>query len=313
MAWTTANIPDLSGRTAVVTGANSGLGLESAKALAGAGAHVVLAARNPEKTADAVATILTAHPGASLEVVPLDLGSQAGVKAAAAAIRDSHGAVDILMNNAGLMAMPDGRTEDGFETQLGVNHLGHWTLTAELMPALLAARAARVVTVTSVARLNGKPVNPDNPNLEREFEEWKAYGQSKLANMYFALGLQRDFTRAGVRAASLAAHPGISHTDLQKRTVREGGGGTSGPRWESIAERRGLPADRGALSQLRAATDPRARGGSLYGPRWGVTGDAVRRPILTRRSAMRRIDSLWAVSESMTGVALDVRAASLSL
>lgn len=306
MAWTTANIPSLTGKTAVVTGANGGLGLESVKALAGAGAHVVMAARSPQKPEIAVAEILAAYPDASLEVVPLDLASQSAVKAAAAAIVAAHPTVDILLNNAGLMAMPEGRTADGYETQFGVNHLGHWTFTAKLLPSLIAEPAARVVTTTSIARHQGKPVNPENPHLEGEYEEWKAYGQSKLANLVFALGLQRDFAAAGVAAISLAAHPGLSHTDLQKRTVRDGGGDASGPAWEERAEKWGMPAWRGALPQLRAATDPRAKGGEFYGPATAVRGNAVRLHLYTRSRLLAQVENLWTISQNITGIALDV-------
>lgn len=307
MAWTAAKIPSLIGKTAVITGANGGLGLESAKALAGAGAHVIMAARSPEKSERALAEIRAQYPDASVAVVPLDLASQVSVKDAAATIVAAHPRVDILLNNAGLMALPEGRTANGYEKQWGVNHLGHWTFTAELLPSLLRAPDARVVTVTSIARHQGKPVNPQNPNLEGEYEEWKAYGQSKLANLIFALGLQRDFAAAGVSAMSLAAHPGLSHTDLQKRTVREGGGGVSGPAWEARAARWGMPAWRGALPQLRAATDPRAKGGAFYGPALGVRGNAIRLPFYTRSRLLKHVDTLWGVSEDMTGVALDVK------
>jgi NAD(P)-dependent dehydrogenase (short-subunit alcohol dehydrogenase family) len=152
MTWTESDIPDLSGRTAVVTGANGGLGLQSALALAGAGAHVVLAARDPAKTTTAVARIVQRYPAASLEVVPLDLGDLSSVAAAADKVLAGHERVDILMNNAGVMAMPQRTTVDGFEMQFGVDHLGHWAFTAHLLPALLRAPSARVVTVTSTAR-----------------------------------------------------------------------------------------------------------------------------------------------------------------
>ncbi len=303
MPWTTASIPDQTGRTAVVTGANGGLGLETARALAGAGAHVVMAARNQEKAAVAHDDILGSHAEASLEIVPLDLGSLASVANAAATITDRHDRVDILVNNAGVMAMPERRTEDGFEMQFGTNHLGHWALTAHLLPALLAADAARVVTVTSTAHHFGRAVDPDNPNLEGEYGPWKAYGQSKLANYHFALGLQEEFERHGTRAISLVAHPGLSHTDLQKRTAREGGA-SSGHFWSRMAANTGMSAAEGALPQLRAATDPEARGGEMYAPRFIQTGPPVRRPIV-RPGNDTAIATLWEVSERLTGLSLD--------
>ncbi|HEU5084170.1 MAG TPA: SDR family NAD(P)-dependent oxidoreductase, partial [Acidimicrobiales bacterium] len=179
--WTEADIPDLSGRVAVVTGANGGLGLETARALAAHGAHVVMAARDQAKAAAAEQDIRRQVPDASLEIVPLDLGDQASVTQAASTTVDRHPHVDILVNNAGVMAMPEGRTVDGFEVQLGVNHLGHWTLTAGLLPSVLRAaddgRRPRVVTVTSVARFTGTPIDPRNPHLEGKYEAWTAYGQ----------------------------------------------------------------------------------------------------------------------------------------
>lgn len=309
MTWTANDIGDLTGRTAVVTGANGGLGLETAKALAGAGAHVVMAARNQDKAAAARATILAVHPDASTELVELDLGDLASVRRAADTITSAHPSIDILVNNAGLMAMPEGRTADGFEMQLGVNHLGHWALTAHLLPALLRADAARVVTVTSTARHTGRTVDPDNPHLEGRYTPWRAYGQAKLANYHFALGLQQQFERAGVRAASLAAHPGLSNTDLQTRTVAEGGAGLGGRLAHAASSRTGMSAVEGARPQLRAATDPGARGGELYAPRFVNNGAAVRRPVLRRYKLQRSIDTLWEVSERETGVALDVTSA----
>lgn len=308
MAYTRESIPDLTGRTAVVTGANGGLGLETTRALAARGAHVVMAARNQEKAAAAAEQVRAGAPAASLEIVPLDLGSLASVREASGQILAGHDTVDILVNNAGVMAMPESTTADGFEMQLGVNHLGHWALTALLMPALVAAPAARVVSVTSTAHHMGHPVDPADPHLRGTYGAWRAYGKSKLANYHFALGLQREFRRAGVRAQSLLAHPGLSHTDLQSATVRAGGGGAGGSVSEALAARTGMSAARGALPQIRAATDPRARGGQFYAPRFINNGAAVRRPFL-RPGADRAIARLWQVSERETGIPLRISAA----
>ena len=308
MSWTTKDIPDLTGKVAVVTGANGGLGKESAKALAGAGAHVVMAARTQSKAQDAHDEIEAAHPKASLEIVELDLASLESVRAAAATIVASHPEVDILINNAGLMAMPERRTAEGFEMQFGVNHLGHWVFTAELLGSLLAADAARVVTVTSTAHHTWRRLDADNPNLEGSYGPWKAYGQSKLANYHFALGLQREFEKRGLTAQSLVAHPGLSHTNLQVHTHEEGGAGRSSGFWKWMAANTGMDADRGALPQLRAATDPEAKGGEMYAPRFINSGVPVRRRIL-RPGNDKAIEVLWKVSEDLTGTGYDFETA----
>ncbi len=312
MAWTAADIPDLAGRTAVVTGANGGLGMETARELARHGAHVVMAARDQDKAADAVESIRGEVPDASLEVVEIDLASLESVRAAAATILAEHEAIDVLVNNAGLMAMPERRTEDGFESQLGVNHLGHWALTARLLPAILRAPAARVVTVTSVAHHIARAVGPDNPHLEGSYGPWKAYGRSKLANFHFGIGLQRAFERAGAPAASLIAHPGLTNTDLQARTVRENERDFWGSTSHALAARAGMNPRQGALSQLRAATDPAAPGGAFYGPRWVSSGAPVRKPVLRRVGLDTAIARLWTMSERETGELIDVTAAGRS-
>ncbi len=317
MAWTQADIPDLQGRIAVVTGANGGLGLETAEALAGHGAHVVMAARNQSKAADAEARISARFPDASLELVPLDLADQASVQAAAATIAAAHPVIDLLVNNAGLMAMPERATADGYEMQFGVNHLGHWTFTAALLPTLLRAdadgRDVRIVTVTSVARFLGHTVDPDNPHLRGRYNAWGSYGQAKLANYHFGLGLQRRFDAAGVGVKSLLAHPGLSHTDLQSHTAEEGGGGLLGAISDKLAAVAGMRPAQGARMQLRAATDPRASGGELYGPAFVSNGPAVKRPVLRLYGMDEAIETLWTVSERETGVAIDVAAAKAAL
>jgi NAD(P)-dependent dehydrogenase (short-subunit alcohol dehydrogenase family) len=240
-----------------------------------------------------------------LTAVPLDLGNLASVGEAAAAILAQVSRVDLLVNNAGVMGTPEGRTVDGFETQLGVDHLGHWALTAHLLPALLAAPAGRVVTVTSFARLMGRPLDPANPHLEGSYDPWRAYGQAKLANYHFGLGLQDAFARAGAPASSLLAHPGMAHTDLQPNTVRLGGAGGQARFWAWYASRLGMkPAD-AALPQLRAATDPRAHGGDFYGPRFTTFGPAVRLRVM-RRGNLEAIRTLWEVSERETGLAINL-------
>jgi NAD(P)-dependent dehydrogenase (short-subunit alcohol dehydrogenase family) len=306
VSWSVSDIPDQAGRTAVVTGANGGLGLATANALAVAGARVVMAARNQEKAAAAMAEIRKAAPDASLEIVELDLGSLASVRQAAEQILAGHEQVDILVNNAGLMGIPERRTADGFEMQFGVDHLGHFALTALLMPALLRAEGARVVTVTSTAHHMGKAVDPDNPHLHGRYGPWRAYGQAKLANFHFGIGLHGLLDEAGAPAASLIAHPGLSNTELQAVSVEETDGGFSQRFFLTLARSTGLsPAD-GALSQLRAATDPAARSGEFYGPLFVNNGPPVRKPVLRRVGMKRAIDRLWEVSERETGLKLRV-------
>jgi NAD(P)-dependent dehydrogenase (short-subunit alcohol dehydrogenase family) len=309
MSWTAADIPDQTGRTAVVTGANGGLGLETSRELAAKGAHVVMAARNQEKAAAAVEDIRKGQPDASLEVVELDLSSQASVREAAEKILAAHDTIDLLINNAGVMGIPERKTSDGFEMQFGTNHLCHFALTALLMPALLrAGDGARIVTVTSTAHHMGRAVNPDNPHLEGKYGPWKAYGQSKLANFHFGLGLQKKLDEAGAPVASLIAHPGLSNTDLQTVSVEETDGGFSQKFFHSMAGSTGMTPAQGALPQLRAATDPEAKGGEFYGPRFVNNGAPIRKPIFRKVGMDKAIAKLWDVSERETGLKIEVAA-----
>ncbi|MCG7578823.1 SDR family NAD(P)-dependent oxidoreductase [Mycolicibacterium sp. OfavD-34-C] len=308
MSWSTEDIPDLHGKTAVVTGANGGLGLASAKALAGHGAHVVMAARNQTKAASARDEILAAHPDASLEIVELDLGSLASVKSAADAIAAKHTRIDILMCNAGVMAMPQGTTEDGFDTQMGTNVLGHWALLSHLLPIVVATPGARVVTLSSTAQHMGRAINPDDPHLRRNFDAWRMYGNTKLAMRHLAVGLQEQFERAGVHAKALSAQPGLTNSDLQTTTHAEGGAGPMGAFFEWQTKTMGMSTERGALSQLRAATDPKAPGGGFYGPLFVTNGPPVRKP-LVRPGSDAAVKALWLVAERETGLKVDVAAA----
>jgi NAD(P)-dependent dehydrogenase (short-subunit alcohol dehydrogenase family) len=305
MSWSAADIPSQHGRTAVVTGASGGLGLETARQLAANGAHVVMAVRNQEKAAAAADEIRASAPGASLELVPLDLASQASVRAAAGQILAAHKSIDLLINNAGVMGISEAKTVDGFEMQFGVDHLGHWSLTGLLLPALLRAPAARIVTVTSTAHHMGRAVDPANPHLHGRYRPWRAYGQAKLANFHFGLGLQHELDKAGVDAASLIAHPGLSDTGLQAVSVQESGGGASQRFFMHLAQRTGMSAASGALPQLRAATDPAAKGGEFYGPLFVNNGPPVRKPVLRRLGMDTAIARLWEVSRRETGITID--------
>ena len=305
MAYTRDSIPDQTGRTVVVTGANGGLGLETAKALAAKGAHVVMAARDRAKAAAAVEEIRARRRAPQLEPVDLDLASLASVRAAAEQVLAEHPRLDVLVNNAGVMATPERRTADGFELQLGVNHLGHWALTALLMPALLAAPRARVVTVTSTAHHGGRPLDPDNPHLHGRYDTVEGVRAVEARELPLRPGARPRAAPGRPSGAVVIAHPGLSHTDLQVRTVREGGPGRSGLFWQWLAASTGMPPARGALPQLRAATDPEANGGELYGPRFVNNGPAVRLPVL-RPGADAAIATLWAVSERETGIPMEV-------
>jgi NAD(P)-dependent dehydrogenase (short-subunit alcohol dehydrogenase family) len=306
MAWTTADIPDQSGRVAVVTGANGGLGLEVARELARRGGHVVMASRDQTKAEAACASIRGEIPDASLELQPLDLASLASARNAAASILASHRRIDLLVNNAGVMGIPERRTEDGFELQLAVNHLGHFALTGRLLAALLRSPDARVVSVTSTGRHAGRPLDPDNPHLRGRYDPWRAYGQAKLANLHFALELDRRSRAAGVPARSMVVHPGFTNTDLQARSVRETGGGRSQRFFHAAVRRFGMTPAQGALPLLRAATDPGAAGGALYTPRWVNWGPPVRRPIFGRSRNRDAMATLWEVSERETKITFDI-------
>ena len=303
MSFSIDKTPSLKGKTALVTGGNIGLGFETVKALASKGAHVLLAARNEEKGKAAVAEVQKLIPNAHVELLHLDLASQRSIRAAASEVGNKFSQLDLLINNAGIMAMPEMKTEDGFESQFGVNHLGHWSLTGLLMDNLLAAEQARVVTVTSTAHHLVWNINFDDPHLRKKYGPWKAYSQSKLANYFFALGLHNEFKNSGKKAMSLLAHPGLSHTNLQVETFDRGAAGWAGTVSKYLAARVGMEPNEGARPQIRAALDPKAKSGQFYGPRYGNNGAPVKHPILRTRNKAN-IRKLWALSEQDTGIAI---------
>jgi NAD(P)-dependent dehydrogenase (short-subunit alcohol dehydrogenase family) len=306
MAWTAADIPDQTGRTAVVTGANGGLGLETARELARKGALVVMAARNLDKAAAAEEDIVGEIPEASLEIRSLDLASLQSIEAFAAEVLSAHPSLALLINNAGVMATPRSETEDGFELQFGTNHLGHFVLTARLMPALVAAAAARVVTVTSTGRHYRRTLHSDDPHFKYDYEPWRAYGRSKMANLQFAVELDRRLRAAGLTVRSLAAHPGYASTDLQAASARASRRGRSQRFFAATVRWVGISPAKGALPQLRAATDPAADGGQLYTPRWVNLGPPVRRPISRQSLRPEDLALLWEVSERETDTLFDL-------
>ncbi len=299
-------LPDQSGRTAIVTGANSGLGFESAKALAAAGAHVIMGVRDAARGDAARAAILATVPAARLTVSALDLASLASVRAFAARVADAEPRIDILMNNAGVMATPEQRTEDGFEMQLGVALFGHFALTARLWPLIAPTGGARVVTVSSFVRHGAVHVDPADPLL-LPYDPWKAYGRSKLATAVFGLELHRRVRAHGATGgpASLIAHPGYSNTNLQARTAAEHGDVASKFFAWSV-KGLGTSAATGAQSQLRAATDPTATSGQMYAPRFVTFGPAGVRKIDGPTANVAAGQVLWQMCEDQTGEAFDV-------
>ncbi|WP_410651677.1 oxidoreductase [Amycolatopsis sp. cmx-4-54] len=310
--WTEADIPDQTGRTLFVTGANSGLGLRMSEVLAGKGGRVLLGCRSPERGAKALEQVRAAATGEAPELVRLDLADLESVREAAKKVHElTSGKLDVLVNNAGVMATPRGHTKDGFETQFGTNHLGHAVLTWLLMPSLRAGSAARVVTLSSVAA-TGARIDIADPNFERRmYNPGSAYGQSKLSNQVFALELDRRLRAAGDDVISVAAHPGYTWTGLgsgmarsyRNRVVRAlvAGGNRIGEIF--IAQN----ARQGTLPQLFAAAAPEVEGGDYIGPRGlgGLRGTPVKvRPLAAARSESLGA-ALWDVTTKLTGVTPD--------
>jgi len=297
--WTAADVPDQTGRVAIITGSNTGLGFETAKVLAAKGAHTVLAVRNLDKGNDAAARIKAAAPEATVTVQQLDLMSLDSVRAAADALRSQFDRIDLLINNAGVMYTDKGYTKDGFETQFGTNHLGHFALTGLLLDHLLGVEGSRIVTVSSVGHRILAKIHFDDLNLDRSYNRVAAYGQSKLANLLFTYELARRLAAANANTAALAAHPGGSDTELL-RNIPNGIRQVGEFFWKFLAQ----PPDMGALPSLRAATDPGARSGEYYGPD-GI-GESRGYPKLVKSSKQSHDEAiqrrLWTVSEELTGV-----------
>jgi NAD(P)-dependent dehydrogenase (short-subunit alcohol dehydrogenase family) len=305
--WSPADIPDLTGRRALVTGVTSGLGEVTARELARAGAEVVLAARNPERLEATRTRLGAAVPGGRFVPLTLDLADLESVRRGAAAAGEQ-GPLDILVNNAGVMATPEERTADGFELQLGTNHLGPFALTGLLLPALLGPRphsgGARVVTVSSLmARTVGR-VPTEDPRAPRPYNRWTAYGESKLANLLFTFELDRRARAAGLPLTAVAAHPGYTRTNLVDNGMNRNGRRLVGSIAVAATALVCQDVDTGAAPQLRAATEPGLPGGAYLGPGgpFQVRG-APRRvspPAAAQDAAAAA--SLWAMSESATGV-----------
>jgi NAD(P)-dependent dehydrogenase (short-subunit alcohol dehydrogenase family) len=294
--WTTANIPDQTGRTAVITGANTGLGFETAAALAAKGASVVLAVRNLDKGKEAARRIKQATPGAQVQLQELDLSSLDSIRAAADELRSNHESIDLLINNAGVMFTPKSTTKDGFELQFGTNHLGHFALTNLLLDRVLAATGSRIVTVSSQGHRFVRGIRFDDLQADRSYRRVGAYGQAKLANLLFTYELQRRLT--GTNTIAVAAHPGGSKTELTRNLPPLVAAATR------LAEPLFQSADMGALPTLRAATDPGVLGGQYFGPD-GFAEQRGHPKVVASSVASHDTDAqrrLWAVSEELTSV-----------
>jgi NAD(P)-dependent dehydrogenase (short-subunit alcohol dehydrogenase family) len=301
--WTADDIPDLSGKTVIVTGGNSGIGHEAARELARKRAHVILACRDLGKANEAIAEIHALLPSVSLEAMALDLASLESVHGFARAFTARSTPLDVLINNAGVMAIPFRKTADGFEMQLGTNHLGHFALTGLLLESLLAAPAARVVNVSSTAHKMGR-MNFDDLQSAKGYSKWPAYAQSKLANLLFTYELQRRLAAAGKRAISLACHPGYSATNLQAVGPRMAGSRLMASIMDIGNRLFSQTAAMGALPTLYAATAPDAAGGDYIGPDGFMENAGYpKKTTSTARShdrdAARR---LWEISEELTAV-----------
>jgi NAD(P)-dependent dehydrogenase (short-subunit alcohol dehydrogenase family) len=300
--WTTTDIPDQTGRVAVITGANTGLGYETAAALAAKGAHVVLAVRNLDKGKDAAALINKRSPAAEVILQELDLTSLDSIRAAAGQLRSDHDRIDLLINNAGVMYTPKSTTKDGFELQFGTNHLGHFAFTGLLLDRLLPLAGSRVVTVSSIGHRIRADIHFDDLQWEHSYNRVAAYGQAKLANLLFTYELQRRLAPHGTTIAA-AAHPGGSHTELSRNLpplLR---------RVYSVVEPVvAQDAAAGALPTLRAATDPGVHGGQYFGPDGFAEFRGYPKVVA---SSVKSHDvevqkRLWAVSEELTGVVYPV-------
>lgn len=299
MGWSASDIPDQRGRIALITGASSGLGLESARALKRRGATVVMACRSARKAETARQELLGEQGGGALDRVDLDLADLTSVQSCISTIQSRYGRLDLLINNAGVMAPPRQLSRQGFELQWATNHIGHMALTLGLLPLMDGQADPRVVTVTSGAQYFGR-IAWDDPNGEQRYDRWQAYGQSKLANVMFALELDQRLRHQGRKVLSLAAHPGLARTNLQPASVA-----ANGSRIEAWAYRLMDPlfqsAAMGALPQLHAATAATAQGGEHYGPDalGGLRGWPRLQPVAPAARDAAQRQRLWDLSEAL--------------
>ncbi len=291
--WGAEQVPDQTGRVVIVTGSNSGIGLETARVLAGKGATVIMACRNLDKANPKAEEIRAAHPGCDVEVMRLDLSNLDSVRQFADEFRAKHSRLDLLINNAGIMVPPYGTTAQGFETQFGVNHLGHFALTGLLLDLIVNTPGARIVTVSSVAHYMGK-IDFSDLNWERGYKAQAAYGQSKLANLLFTYELQRLLAAAGKDTLAVAAHPGWTSTNLQEHA----------PSVKFMNRFFGQEPLMGALPTLYAATESDVKGGEYYGPSGLLEMNGPPKRVKSnKRSRDENVaERLWNVSQDLTGV-----------
>jgi NAD(P)-dependent dehydrogenase (short-subunit alcohol dehydrogenase family) len=299
--WTTTDMPDLTGRTVIVTGGNSGLGYNAVKAFAEKGARVILACRSLSKGELAKKQIFDQHPKANITVMELDLEDLKSIHTFAANFKTTFAQLDILVNNAGIMMVPYGLTKDGFEKQMGTNHLGHFALTGLLLDVLKSTPQSRVVNVSSMAHKQGV-MNFDNLLFDggKDYSPMKAYGRSKLSNLLFTYELQRFFEANKIDCMALAAHPGVSDTNLFNHAAPKWIMKTLRPLFLLMIQ----PAAMGALPELRAATDPKAKGGEYYGPDGNREMKGFPVIVQPNKSAMdaESAQKLWEASEKLTSV-----------
>ena len=302
--WTAADVPDQTGRVAIITGSNTGIGFGAAAVLAAKGAHTVLAVRNLDKGNDAVARIKSASPNATVTLQQLDLTSLENIRKAADNLRTDFPRIDLLINNAGVMYTDKASTKDGYELQFGTNHLGHFALTGLLLDNMLAVDGSRVVTVSSVGHRIRAKIHFDDLNLDRNYNRVVAYGQSKLANLLFTYALAQRLAAKGAQTIATAAHPGASDTELL-RNMPGGIRQVSQFFWSTFIAQ---SAEMGAEPTLRAAADPSAQNGQYYGP--GGLGEQKGHPKVVQSSAQSHDEAiqrrLWTVSEELTGVTYPV-------
>ena len=301
--WTQNDMPDMTGKVVIITGANSGLGLESTKAIAAKGATVVMACRNLRKAEAAKAEVLQQVPNAKLDVMELDNASLASVRAFAEAFKAKYDRLDVLLNNAGVMAIPRAETEDGFEMQFGVNHLAHFALTGLLLDVLISTPGSRVHGVSSSAAFRGR-INFDDLMGEKGYSRWGAYGQSKLSNAVFATELDRRLKAAGHNSLANSSHPGLVMGNLQTNSLQESGAPLSERiLYRVIGPLMGQDIEMGVLPQLYATTAPAAKGGVFYGPGTSrVRGYPAEQPCHAALDDAALRKRFWEISEELTGV-----------